>query len=93
MPSGRSSFCLKENDAEEDGEKYGGQNASLLDVVGDEEAALQRPIVLHLTLLTFMQLAEDGEKFGGTAKSRQDFPQSITADSIKDLGQVDESCI
>ena len=40
-----------------------------------------------------MQLAEDGEKFGGTAKARQDFPQSITADSIKGLGQVYESCI
>ena len=36
--------------------------------------------MLHLTLLTFMELAEDGEKFGGTAKARQDFPQSVTAD-------------
>ena len=35
-----------------------------------------------------MELAEDGEKFGGTAKTRQDFPQSIAADSIKDIGQV-----
>ena len=70
-----------------------GQNASLLDAVGDGEAARQRPIVLHLTLLTFMQLAEDGEKFGGTAKARQDFPQSITANSSKGLGQVYESCI
>ena len=33
--------------------------------------------MLHLTLLTFMELAEDGEKFGGTAKARQDFSQSI----------------
>ena len=40
-----------------------------------------------------MELAEDGEKFGGTAKARQDFPQSIMADSIKGLGQVYESCI
>ena len=32
--------------------------------------------MLHLTLLTFVQLAEDGEKFGGTAKARQDFPRS-----------------
>ena len=31
--------------------------------------------------------------FGGTAKARQDFPQSITADNIKGLGQVYESCI
>ena len=30
---------------------------------------------------------------GGTAKARQDFPQSITADSIKGLGQVYESCM
>ena len=81
-------FCLTEHDAEEDGEQYGGQNASLLDAVGDEVAARQRPIVLHLTLLTFMELAEDGEKFWGTAKARQDFPQSITADSINGLFQV-----
>ena len=93
MPSGRSSFCLKENDAEEDGEKYGGQNASLLDAVGDGETFQQRPIVLHLTLLTFVELAEGGEKFGGTAKARQDFPQSITADSIKGFDKVYESCI
>ena len=69
-----------------------GQKASLLDAVGDGEAVRQRPIVLHLTLLTFMELAEDGEKFWGTAKARQDFPQSITADGIKGLGQVYESC-
>ena len=48
---------------------------------------------LHLTLLTFMELAEDGEKFRGTASACQDFPQFITADSIKGLGQVCESCI
>ena len=70
-----------------------GQNTSLLDTVGDRETAQQRPSVLHLTLLTFMELVEDGEKFGGAAKVHQDFPQSITADSIKDLGQVYESCI
>ena len=86
-------FCLTEHDAEEDGEQCWGQNVYLLDAVGDGEAARQRPIVLHLTLLTFMQLAEDGEKFGGTAKARQDFPQLITTDSIKGLGQVYESCI
>ena len=86
-------FCLTEHDAEEDGDLCGGQNASLLDAVGDGEAARHRPIVLHLTLLTFMELAEDGEKFGGTAKARQDFPQSITADSIKSFGQVYQSCI
>ena len=49
----------------------------MLDAVGDGEAARDRPIVLYLTLPTFMQLAEDGEKFGGTAKALQDFPQSI----------------
>ena len=49
--------------------------------------------MLHLTLLTFKELAEDGEKFLGTAKVHQDFPQSITADSIKGLGQVYESYI
>ena len=40
-----------------------------------------------------MELLEDGDKFFGTVKMRQDFPQSITADSIKGLGQVYESCI
>ena len=49
--------------------------------------------MLHLNLLTFMELAEDGEKFGGTAKARQGFPRSITAENIKGLGQVYESCI
>ena len=39
-----------------------------------------------------MELAEDGEKLGVTAKARKDFPQSITADSIKGLGQVYENC-
>ena len=72
-------FCLTEHDAEEDGEQCGGQNASLLDAVGNGEAARQRPIALNLTLLTFMELAEDGEKFWGTAKAHQDFQQSITA--------------
>ena len=86
-------LCLTEHEAEEDREQCGGQSASLLDVFGDGEAARQRPIVLHLTLLSFIQLAEDGEQFEGTANARQDFPQSITADSIKSLGQVYESCI
>ena len=86
-------FCLTEHDAKGDGEQCWSQNASLLDVVGDGEAAQQGPIVLHMTLLIFMELAEDCEKFRGTAKGRQDFPQSIVADSIKGLGQVYESCI
>ena len=86
-------FCLTEHDDKEDEEQCGGQDASLLDVVGDGEAARQRPIALHMTLLTFKELAEDGEKIGGTAKARQDFPQSVTADRIKGPGQVYESCI
>ena len=86
-------FCLTEHDAEEDGEQCGGQNASLLDAVGDWEAARQRPIVLYLTLLTFMELSESGEKLWGTAKALQDFSQSMTADSIKCLGQVYKSCM
>ena len=40
-----------------------------------------------------MELVKDGEKFWGTAKACQGFQQSITADSIKGLGQVYESCI
>ena len=53
-------FCLTEHDAEEDGEQCGGQDASLLDAVGEGEVARQRPTVLHLILLTIMELAEDG---------------------------------
>ena len=34
-------FCLTEHGAEEDGEQCGGQNASLLDAVGDGKAAGQ----------------------------------------------------
>ena len=49
--------------------------------------------MLYLTLLTFIQLAEGGEKFVGIAKARQDFPQSITADSIKGLDLIYESYI
>ena len=46
---------------------------SLLDAVGDGEAAGQRLIMLHLTLLTFVEQAEDGGIFGRTVKARQDF--------------------
>ena len=56
-------FCLTEHDAEEDEEQHRGSDTSWLDVIGDGEAAQQRPIVLHLTLLTFMEVVEDGEKF------------------------------
>ena len=49
-------FCLTEHDAEEDGEHCGGQNASLLDAVEDGEAAQQRPIVLHLTSVSYTHL-------------------------------------
>ena len=85
--------CLTEQDAEEDGEQCWGDDTFLLDAIGDGEAARQRPIVLHLTLLTFMELAENGEESWGTAKVHQHFPKSITADSIKGLGQVYKSSI
>ena len=65
-------FCLTEHDAE-DGEQCGGQNGSPLDAVGDGEAVRQRPIVLHLTLLTFMQLAEDGKKIWGDSRGAPGF--------------------
>ena len=86
-------FCLTEHDTDEYGEQCGSQNASLLDAVGDGEVVRQKPTVLHLTLLTFIELAEDGEKFERAAKAHQDFPQSIKAVSIKGLGRVYESCI
>ena len=49
--------------------------------------------MLHLTLLTFMELAEDGEKLLAAAKVRQDFTQSIVADTVNGFGQVYENCI
>ena len=69
--------CLTEHDVEEDGEQCRGQDASLLDAVGDGKAAKQRPIVLHLTSLTFIELVENGEKLGvgwGGVGDRQGAP-------------------
>ena len=40
-----------------------------------------------------MELAEDGEKSWETAKARKDFQQSITADSVRGLGQVYGRCL
>ena len=77
-----------EHDAEEDEKQSGGQNASLLDAVGDGEAVRQRPIVLHRTFLAFMELEVDGEKCGETAKARKNFQRPITAVRIECLGQV-----
>ena len=48
--------------------------------------------MLHLTLLTFMELVEDGEKYRGQPSLAR-ILQSIKADSIKGLGQVYESYI
>ena len=86
MPSGR--FSLSHTN--EYGEQCGGQDASLLDAVGDGEVARQKSIVFPLTLPIFIELAEDGEKYRGTAKARQDFTQSITAESIRSFDQVYE---
>ena len=79
MLSGRSSFASQKMMLK----KTENNDESLLDTVGNGETVRQRPTVLHLTLLTFMELAEDGEHFLRTAKARQDFPQSIMANSIK----------
>ena len=62
-----------------------GQDASLLVAVGIWEAIRQRSIMLHLSFLTFMQLAEDGEKLWGTAKAQQNFLQSIRPTVAKAL--------
>ena len=77
MSSDRSSFAS--------GSKM--LNKILLDAVGDGESARQRPTVLHLTLLTFMELAEDGEKFAGAAKARQYFhsPSRLTVSKALSL--------
>ena len=56
-------------------------------------AARQKGLVFQLALPAFVDLAGDGEKFWGTAKARQDFSQSIEADSIEGPGQVCENCL
>ena len=66
-------FCLKEQGAAEDGEQCGGQNASLLDAVGDGEAAQQRSIVLNLTLLTFMEWRRMIRNFWGQPRCARIF--------------------
>ena len=53
-------FCLTEHGAEENEDQGGGQDAFLLDAIGDGEAAWQWPIVLRLALLTCIEVAEDG---------------------------------
>ena len=50
-------LCLKEHDAEEDGEQCGGQDASLLDAVGGGEAA---PTVTHCASPDLADLHEAG---------------------------------
>ena len=86
MLSGRSSFASRSMKLKTIETNAGARTQPSLTPFEMGEAARERPIVLHLNLLTFKELAEDGERFWGTAKARQDFPHSITADSIKDLG-------
>ena len=59
MLSGRSSFASQKMMLK----KTENNDESLLDTVGNGETVRQRPTVLHLTLLTFMELAKEGEKF------------------------------
>ena len=66
-------LSLTAHNAEVYGEQCGGQKVSLLDAVGDGEAARHRPTVLHLTLLTLMELAEDGEKCWGNSQGAPGF--------------------
>ena len=86
-------FCLTELDAEEDGEQCGGQNTSLHDAIGDGEHARQRPIVLHLTLLTLWSRQRMVRNLGGQPRHARIFHSPLKPDSSKGLGQVYESCI
>ena len=93
MPSGKSSFVSRSMILKKiGGEQGGGQNAPLLDAV-DVGKLPDIPLVLNLTLLPFMEMANDREKFWGTAKTRYDFPQPITTECIEGLGQVYERCM
>ena len=66
-------FCLTEHNAEEGGEQCWDQDASLLDAVGGREAVRQRPIEIHVTFLTFLELAEFDEKFWGDSQGASKF--------------------
>ena len=72
-------FCLTEHDAEEDGEQFRGHEASPLDAVGDGDAVRQRPILLHLTFLIFMELAVVSS-LGGQPRRERNFhsPSRLT---------------
>ena len=52
-------FCLMEQDAEEDGEQGGCQDAPLLDAVGDGRLGI-RPTVTHCALPDLTDLHGDG---------------------------------
>ena len=93
MPSGRSSFATRSMMLNKMENNVGARMHPCLTPFEMGKLPDRDPFVLHLTLLTFMLLAEVGKKLWGTAKARQDFPQSITADSIKGRGQVYKSCI
>ena len=73
-------FCHTEHDAEEDGEQCGGQNAFLLDAVGDGEAARQTPIVLRLTILTLWSWRRMVRNLGGQPRRARIFhsPSRLT---------------
>ena len=61
-------FCLMQHEAEEDGQQCRSQDALCLTPLQMGKLP-ELPIVLHLTLLTFMELVADGEKFGETTKT------------------------
>ena len=85
MPSGKSSFVSRSMILKKiGGEQGGGQDAPLLDAV-DVGKLPDIPLVLHLTLLPFLEMANDRETYWGTAKTHYDFPQSITTESIEAL--------
>ena len=67
-------FCLTEHDAEEDGEHCWGQNASLLDAVGDHCKLTQTEVVRTCRLAkTILQgTVKGGRRQGRQEKRRED---------------------
>ena len=73
MLSGRFSFASRMTILKTIENNVGGQDASLLDAIADGETTRQRSTVLHLILLTFTELAEDGDTFLGDSQGVFEF--------------------
>ena len=83
-------FCLTEHDAEEDGEHCWGQNASLLDAVGDHCKLTQTEVVRTCRLAkTILQGTVKGGRRQGRQEKRWGDNQGIDRPGVR---HVPEGC-